>query len=275
MGPISSTVPRRRRALPVPGSGSKPSIIKAALSPAQSSARQLAAADQKLARQRDDLITLHMPMAKRIARSFAGRGLELEDLTQVAMLELVKVAGRFDASHGAAFAHYAYPCIVGAVKKHFRDNGWGLHVTRRVQELHLQTSRAIPDLTQLLGRTPTVPDLAIHLHLSEKDAREGLHGRLAYKTRSLDQPANGDGDGELGQLLGGLDGRLEAVPDRHALAQCVAGLPARERSILYLRFIDDLTQREIAEQLGISQMHVSRLLSHTLKALRTLLVGQQ
>jgi RNA polymerase sigma-B factor len=259
----------------VPGSGSKPRTIKASLSPAQSSARQLAAADQKLARQRDDLIALHMPMAARIARSFAGRGLELDDLTQVAMLELVKVAGRFDASHGATFAHYAYPCIVGAVKRHFRDNGWSLHITRRMQELHLQTRRAIPDLSQLLGRTPTVPDLAIHLKLSEKDTRDGLHSRLAYKTRSLNLPLGDDDDGELGHLLGGPDSHLEAVPDRHALAQCVAGLPARERSILYLRFIDDLTQREIAEHLGISQMHVSRLLSRSLENVRSRLVGQQ
>jgi RNA polymerase sigma-B factor len=245
------------------------------LSPAQSGTRQLAAVDQKRARQRDDLITLHMPMAVRIARSFAGRGLELDDLTQVAMLELVRVAGRFDAAHGAGFVHYAYPCIVGAVKKHFRDTGWSMRVTRRMQELHLQTSRAIPDVTQLLGRTPTVPDLAIHLQLSEKDTLDGLHGRFAYQTRSLNRPARDDEDGELGQLLGGPDGRLESVPDRHTLAQCVAGLPARDRSILHLRFVDDLTQREIAEQLGISQMHVSRLLSRSLEVLRTLLPSQQ
>jgi RNA polymerase sigma-B factor len=273
MGPISSTVPRRRAAS-VPASGSKPRIAQPPLSPAPASARLLAAADQKLARQRDDLIGLHMPMAARIACSFAGRGLDLDDLTQVAMLELVRVAGRFDATLGVEFVHYAYPCILGAVKRHFRDTGWSMHITRRMQELHLQTSQAIPGLTQLLGRTPTVPDLAIHLNLSEKDTRDGLHSRLAYTTRSLDQPACDGDDGEFGQLLGGLDGRLEAVPDRHALAQYVAGLPERERSILYLRFIDDLTQREIGERLGMSQMHVSRLLSRALKSLRTLLLDQ-
>jgi RNA polymerase sigma-B factor len=215
-----------------------------------------------------------MPMAERISRSFAGRGEDLEDLTQVAMLELVRAAGRFDASRGAEFAQYAYPCILGAVKKHFRDNGWSMHVNRRMQELYLHTNRAIPILTQLLGRTPTVPDLAKHLHLSEKDVRDGLHSRLAYHPRSLDQPAAADEEGELGQLLGGLDRRLEAVPDRHVLAHCAGTLPERERSILYLRFIDDLTQREIAEQLGISQMHVSRLLNRALKSLRTLLLDQ-
>jgi RNA polymerase sigma-B factor len=274
MGPTSSIV-QRRRAAPVPGSGSTSRIVRPSRSATHSRTRQLAAADQKLARQRDDLITLHMPMAARIARSFAGRGQDLDDLTQVAMLELVRVAGRFDPTHGTAFAHYAFPCIVGAVKKHFRDNGWSMHVTRRMQELHLQTSRAIPDLTQLLGRTPTVPDLAIHLRLSEEDTRDGLHTRYAYRTRSLEQPAGDGEDGELGQLLGGPDGLLESVPDRHALAQCMAGLPQRERSILYLRFVDDLTQREIAEQLGVSQMHVSRLLIRSLATLRRVLTAQQ
>lgn len=201
-----------------------------------------------------------------------GRGEDLDDLTQAAMLELVRVAGRFDPSHGAPFAQYAFPCIAGAVKRHFRDNGWSMHITRRMQELHLQISQAVPVLTQILRRTPTVADLAKYLQLSEKDTRDGLDSRFAYQTRSLDHPAHEDGEAELISLLGGLDGRLESVPDRHALAQHVGGLPARERSILCLRFIDDLTQREIAEQLGISQMHVSRLLGRSLGQLRELLL---
>lgn len=237
--------------------------------------RLLAAADQTQARLRDTLIALHMPMAQRIARSFAGRGEDLDDLTQVAMLELVKVAGRFDPSHGVSFAQYAFPCIAGAVKRHFRDNGWSMHITRRMQELHMQTSRAIPVLTQLLGRTPTVGDLAVYLRLSEKDTRDCLDSRFAYQTRSLDQPASDDGERELGHLFGGLDSRMESVPDRHALAEYVAGLSTRDRSILSLRFAQDLTQREIAQRLGISQMHVSRLLGRCLKDLRTLLLSQQ
>jgi RNA polymerase sigma-B factor len=274
MGPISSTV-LRRRAASVPGSGSTTRTVKTVAAPTFSGARLLAAADQKQARQRDDLIASRMPMALRIALSFAGRGEDLDDLTQVAMLELVKVAGRFDPSQGVSFGQYAYPCLVGAVKRHFRDNGWSMHITRRMQELHLQTSRAIPVLTQLLGRTPAVPDLAIYLHLSEQDTRDGLHSRFAYRTRSLDEPVGDVEDGELGQLLGGLDRRLEAIPDRQVLAQYVAGLPGRERSILYLRFIDDLTQREIAQRLGISQMHVSRLLARSLQHLRTMILAQQ
>ncbi len=275
MGPISSAVVPRRRAAPVPVAGSTPRTIKASLIPAPRGMRGLAAADSKFARQLDDLIATNMPMAARIAHSYAGRGQELDDLTQVAMLELVQAAGRFDPSHGVSFASYAYPCIVGAVKRYFRDNGWGMHITRRMQELYLQTSRAVPGLTQLLGRTPTVLDLAVHLRLSEKDTRDGLQSRFAYSVRSLDQPAANGQDGELGRLLGGLDGRLETVPERHLLAQHVAGLPTRQRSILHLRFIDDLTQREIAQQLGISQMQVSRLLSHALASLRTGILAQQ
>jgi RNA polymerase sigma-B factor len=154
------------------------------------------------------------------------------------------------------------------------DSGWSLRVTRRIQELSLQTSKAIPVLTQLRGRTPTVSDLALYLHLSEKDTRDGLHGLLAYQTWSLNMPAGDNQDVELGQLLGGLDAHLEAVPDRYALAQYVAGLSARDRAMLYLRFVGDLSQREIGEQLGLSQMHVSRLLSGCSDRSRELMLAQ-
>jgi RNA polymerase sigma-B factor len=235
----------------------------------------LAAADQHQAGQRNDLIVSYMPMAARIAHSFARRGQDPEDLNQVAMLELVGAAGRFDPSRGVAFAHYAYPCIVGAVKRHFRDNSWNMHVTRRMQELQLQTRRAAPGLTQLLGRTPTVPDLAKHLDLSEKDVRDGLQTGLAYKAWSLDQPTTGAGESELSQLLGHLDRRLESVPDRHVMSQYLTRLPDRERSILQLRFVDDMTQQEIAEQVGITQMHVSRLLSRALERLREMVLDKK
>lgn len=215
------------------------------------------------------LIVTHMPMATRIARTFAGRGEDLDDLTQVAMLELVKAVSRFDSTRGVAFAHYAYPCIVGGIKKHFRDNSWSVHVPRRMQELHMQVSRATPGLAQTLGRTPKISDLAAHLRLSEKDARDGFHTRLAYKTLSLSMPAAAGEESELGQMFGSLDEQLESVPDRHSLALHVATLPRRERNILRLRFSFGLTQHEIAERLGISQMHVSRLLAQSIGQLRT------
>jgi RNA polymerase sigma-B factor len=226
------------------------------------------------ANQRAVLVAAHMPMAGRIARGFAGRGEELDDLTQVAMLALVKAAARFDPARGVDFAQYAYPCITGGLKKHFRDNGWSMHITRRMQELHLQTSQAIPGLTQTLGRTPTITDLAVHLHLSEQDVRDGVNSSQAYTTRSLNTPATAGEDTELGQLLGELDARLESVTDRHLLGQHLALLPNREQHILRLRFSHGLCQREIAEKLGISQMHVSRLITRSLAVLRVGILAQ-
>lgn len=218
--------------------------------------------------QRAALVAEYMPMAARIARGFAGRGEELDDLSQVAMLALVKAAARFDPARGVDFAQYAYPCIIGGLKKHFRDNGWSLHLTRRMQELHLQTSQAIPGLTQTLGRTPTITDLAVHLHLSEQDTRDGVNSQLAYTTRSLNAPAIDGEDAELGRFVGELDARLESVTDRHLLGQHMALLPNREHEILRLRFSHGLRQREIAEKLGISQMQVSRLIARSIAALR-------
>jgi RNA polymerase sigma-B factor len=214
-----------------------------------------------------------MPLAVRLARTFAGRGEDLDDLTQVALLELIKAAGRYDPARGVTFVQYAYPCIVGALKKHFRDSGWSMHVSRRAQELHLRTSRAVPLLTQQLGRTPTAADVAEYLDLSDKDAREGLSSGLAYRSLSLNRIDHDGADTELMQRIGAADGRLERVPDRHALAQYIARLPAREREILYLRFVEDLNQREIGERIGLSQMHVSRLLARSMRSLRSMITG--
>ncbi|GIH03590.1 hypothetical protein Rhe02_16570 [Rhizocola hellebori] len=224
--------------------------------------------DMGSAQRRQDLIASHIPMATRVARSFGGRGEDLDDLIQVALLELVKAASKFDPARGVAFAQYAYPCIAGGVKKHFRDNGWSLRVARRTQELHLQTSHAIPALTQLLGRHPTVTDLAAHLHLSEVDAREGVQGGLAYSTRSLNSPVGDSENTEPGLLIGGLDERIESVPDRLLLGVHMAVLPRREQDVLRLRFSADLSQNEIAKRLGISQMQVSRLLARSIDQLR-------
>jgi RNA polymerase sigma-B factor len=267
MGPDGTTLPRQR-AVAVDSASTDVPLALAGSSPAASGTRRLATCDQERAKRRDDLIAAHMALAARIARAFAGRGEELADLTQVSMLELVKAAGRFNPARGVPFDQYAYPCITGALKKHFRDNGWRLQVPRRMQELCLQTASAVPALTQLLGCTPTVADLAVYLEVSEKDIRDGMRSHLAYNTRSLNESV-GDGDrAELGQRLGCLDENIEAMPDRHALRQYIARLPAREQRILWLRFEVGLSQREIAEQLGISQMHVSRMLGRVLELLK-------
>jgi RNA polymerase sigma-B factor len=208
-------------------------------------------------------------LAQRLARTFQGRGEDLDDLSQVAMLGLIKAADRFDPGRGVAFEKFAVPTILGELKKHFRDSAWSLHVTRRMQELHLEISRAQPVLTQKLGRAPTVADLAAFLGLSEAEVTTGLDCGVAYNTRSLNSPVNVDeGATELGELLGEQDEQMESVPDRHALRQHVAELPERHQRILYLRFSCDLTQSQIARRLGISQMHVSRLLAQSLGALR-------
>lgn len=212
-------------------------------------------------------------MAARIARSFAGRGQDLDDLTQVAMLELVRAADRFDPTRAVDFFRYAYPCIVGALKKHFRDNGWSIHVTRRTQELHLLISRATPQLTQTLGRAPTIADLAAHLHLSERDTRDGVTSSLAYRTRSLSSPISDSDNTEVWQTMGGLDPLIEAVPDRHLVGQLLAQLSLSDQRILRLRFAAGLSQQEIADLIGVSQMHVSRTLARAIGLLRTTVVA--
>lgn len=248
---------------------SSQTLKKATSKRALTSAQQLARQDQEKARLRDEAIHTYMPLAQRLARSFHGRGEDVDDLVQVAMLGLIKSVDRFDPSRGVAFSKFAVPTILGELKKHFRDSAWSLHVTRRMQELHLQISRALPMLTQDLGRSPGVTDLAKYLELSEGEVLAGMHCGGAYNTRSLNSPVTvEDGAIELGQLIGEADERLESVPDRHALRQHVAELPPREQRILYLRFFCDLTQSQIAKKLGISQMHVSRLLSQSLNALR-------
>jgi RNA polymerase sigma-B factor len=221
------------------------------------------------ARRREELIATYMPMATRIARGFAGRGQDLDDLTQVAMLELVRAASKFKPALGFGFAQYAHPCIVGGLKKHFRDNGWSLHVTRRLQERHLQTSRILPGLTQQLGHHPTIAELAVHLHLSETDTRAAVHAGRAYNTQSINAPTRDEQGLELAEIVGSLDPRLESAPDRLMLAQYMAVLPHREQRILHLRFFDGLSQQEISERLGVSQMQISRLLTRSIDRLRT------
>ncbi|MEV6970352.1 sigma-70 family RNA polymerase sigma factor [Hamadaea sp. NPDC051192] len=273
MGPTSFGV-QRRQAASAPRFDSIPAVADAAPPKAPLLARRSIVASSKDAPEREDLIASHMPLAMRLARSFAGRGEELDDLSQVAMLELVTAADRYDAARGVPFSQYAQPCILGALKKHFRDRGWNLRVDRRTQELCLLMSRVLPLLTQMLGRHPTISDMAIQLHLPETDIRNGMQGMLAYRTRSLDAPMGGRNDRELGLGLGQLDDDLERVLDQCTLGTQVARLPTRLQAIVRLRFVDDLSQREIADRIGFSQMHVSRLLDRAIDALRTAIVSE-
>ncbi|WP_330186211.1 RNA polymerase sigma factor SigF [Dactylosporangium sp. AC04546] len=225
------------------------------------------------ARVRGRLIELYLPLAEYLARRFRNRGEPQDDLNQVANLGLIKAVDGYDPARGAPFASYAIPMIVGELKRHFRDKGWDVRVPRRLQELRLELGRVTGPLAQALGRSPTVADLAARLGVSEEEVIEGLESGHAYRALSINVPANGEDHGaELADLLGGVDRDLEAVDDRESLRPLIARLPAREQHILAMRFFGNMTQIQIATNLGISQMHVSRLLAHALARLRTELV---
>ncbi|GAA4252361.1 hypothetical protein GCM10022255_048640 [Dactylosporangium darangshiense] len=221
-------------------------------------------------RVRGRLVELYMPLAEYLARRFRNRGEQLDDLVQVANLGLIKSVDGFDPNRGAAFTSYAIPMIVGELKRHFRDKGWDVRVPRRLQELRLQIGKVSGDLAQDLGRSPTVADLATRLGVSEEEVIEGLDCGQAYRALSLDAPV-GDGEGGtngLGDLLGDDDPDMRNVENREALRPLLARLPEREQKIIAMRFHGNLTQSQIAAELGISQMHVSRLLAGALRNLR-------
>jgi len=222
-------------------------------------------------RVRARLIELYLPLAEYLARRFRNRGEQFDDLVQVANLGLIKSVDGYDAGRGAAFTSYAIPMIVGELKRHFRDKGWDVRVPRRLQELRLEITKVSGDLAQDLGRSPTVTDLAARLDVTEEEIIEGLDCGQAYRAMSLDAPVGNDGDtGQtgLGDLLGGVDPDLETVEHRESLRPLLAKLPAREQKIIAMRFFGNLTQSQIAAELGISQMHVSRLLAQALRVLR-------
>ena len=230
---------------------------------------QLPPDDPERARIRATLVELHLPLVEYLARRFRNRGEWLDDLTQVATIGLIKSIDRFDLERGVEFSTYATPTIVGEIKRHFRDKGWAVRVPRRLQELKLSLTKAIGDLAQREGRAPTVSELASHLQMSEEEVLEGLESANAYSTVSLDAPDSGDEDAPaVADSLGMVDEALEGVEYRESLKPLLERLPPREKKILLLRFFGNMTQAQIAAELGISQMHVSRLLARTLAQLR-------
>ena len=230
---------------------------------------ELPPGDPERARIRDACVELHLPLAEHLARRFAHRGEPHDDLVQVANIGLIKAVDRFEVERGLEFSTYATPTIVGEIKRHFRDKTWAVRVPRRLQELRLAMTRASADLSQSLGRSPTVPELAERLGVGEDDVIEALEAGGAYSTVPLDADNDDDSAGpSLGETLGVEEAAFETVENLAALRPLLADLPARERRILVLRFFDSRTQSEIAAELGISQMHVSRLLARTLERLR-------
>ena len=217
---------------------------------------------------RDELVELHLPLVEYLARRFRGRGEPLDDLVQVASLGLLKAIDRFDPARGVEFSTYATPTIVGELKRYFRDKGWAIRVPRQLQEAGLQLAEAVPALAQELGRSPTLTEIGEALGMSEEDVLEAMNAAQAYSLKSLDAPASSsDGTVSIAQI-GAEDEALELFESWASVAPLLKMLPAREREILYLRFVANETQSKIAEKLGISQMHVSRLLAKTLASLR-------
>ncbi|WP_155057424.1 RNA polymerase sigma factor SigF [Streptomyces blattellae] len=212
---------------------------------------------------RDEIVEAWLPMADRLAGRFRSRGESFDDLRQVAALGLVKAVDRYDPARGNAFESYAVPTITGEIKRHFRDHMWTLHVPRRVQDLRNRVRFASQDLAQTAsGQRPTVAQIAEHANMSEEDVLVGLEALESFTALSLDAELHGSEDGySLGDALGSPDPALDTVVDREAVRHRLAALPERERAILYMRFFGDMTQSRIAERLGISQMHVSRLIS--------------
>ncbi|MER7007543.1 SigB/SigF/SigG family RNA polymerase sigma factor [Dactylosporangium sp. NPDC000555] len=218
---------------------------------------------------RDEVIEACLPTARRLARRYGGAGEPLADLVQVAALGLVKAVDGFDPARGIEFGAYATPTIAGEIKRHFRDRTWGVRLPRRLQELRLQVGHARDELTQRLGRSPTVAELAAHLSTGEEDVIEVLGSGDAYRPVSLDTPTHtAEESTTIADTIGGEPSEYNMVEFREALRVLVERLPEREQRILAMRFYGNLTQTEIAERVGLSQMHVSRLLAHALGFLR-------
>jgi RNA polymerase sigma-B factor len=219
---------------------------------------------------REGLVTLHLPLVEHCARRFRNRGEPFEDLVQVGTIGLIKSIDRFDLERGVEFSTYATPTIIGEIKRYFRDKGWAIRVPRRLQELRMQIGAATGDLTQSLGRSPTPRELAEALDCTVEDIVEGIESGNAYSTLSLDATDDGGEDGGVSMLdtIGVDDEGLEHIEIRESIKPLLEALPAREKRILLLRFFKNKTQSEIADEIGVSQMHVSRLLSRTLDQLR-------
>ncbi|HSJ50096.1 MAG TPA: SigB/SigF/SigG family RNA polymerase sigma factor [Actinomycetota bacterium] len=218
-------------------------------------------------RARETLLVRHRPLALYLARRFQGRGESLEDLEQVAAMALLKAIDRLDPKRELKFSTFATITIIGELKRHLRDRGWAIRVPRPIQELAVLVTRCVGTMTQALGRSPTVPEIAEQVGEPPEKVLEALDASRVYTTDSLDTPVGVDDQAPVDRLAEH-DERFDRLDSWQSIAPLLAHLPERERRILYLRFFEERTQSEIADELGISQMHVSRLLSRTLSGLR-------
>ncbi|WP_285690790.1 SigB/SigF/SigG family RNA polymerase sigma factor [Actinoplanes sp. NBRC 103695] len=225
--------------------------------------------DPRRDRLRAEAIEAWVPLARHLAARYHGRGEPADDLLQTATVGLIKAVDRFDPTRGIEFAGFAIPTVLGEIKRHFRDRTWSVRVPRRTQELRMAISNANNALLATLGRSPTVADVAKHLGITEEEVLEGLEGARAYSASSLDAPVTGgDGTVALGDTIGEADHEFELAELRMTLGRVMASLTEREQRILSLRFYGNMTQAEIAARIGLSQMHVSRLIARALEKLR-------
>jgi RNA polymerase sigma-B factor len=219
---------------------------------------------------RDQLVERFLPLARQLARRYQRPNEPLDDLVQVASIGLVKAIDRYDPERGTAFSSYAVPTILGELKRYFRDSGWAVHVPRGMQERVMRLNQAIGKLSRELGHSPSAAELADAMDLPREEVLEAMEAAVAYDAASLDAPRGGDDEAEsYADALGEEDERFELIEYSAAIAPTLKALPERDRLVLHLRFVEDLTQSEIAERIGVSQMHVSRLIRRALTRLRT------
>jgi RNA polymerase sigma-B factor len=220
-------------------------------------------------RLREQLVTGYLPVTRSLARRYAGRGEPLDDLEQVGCIGLMRAIERFDPDRGYHFLAFAVPTITGEIRRHFRDRTWAMRVPRRLKELQGLINTVVAELSAQRGRAPRPSEIAAHLQISTEEVAEALHAAHAYRPNSLDGSRPGAPEGvSVADTVGAPDPRLELFTDTHSLASALAELPERERSIVIMRFYQDMTQTQIAERIGLSQMHISRILAATLSSLR-------
>ncbi|MFZ1412887.1 MAG: sigma-70 family RNA polymerase sigma factor [Micropruina sp.] len=218
-----------------------------------------------------ELVSLHLDLCDGLARRYAARGIDRDDLNQVARMGLLLALRRYRPEEGPSFTAFAVPTICGELKRHFRDHGWMVRPPRRIQELHAHTRTRRAELEQELGRSATADDIAVELDVEARQVQESDSVASSFRPLSLEAPVSASGDLVLGDLLASDDADLEQLPDLLTLRSSVQQLTERQRTVLHLRFVEDFTQSQIADELGISQMQVSRILRATLSQLRTLM----
>jgi RNA polymerase sigma-B factor len=232
---------------------------------------QMPAESHEYARQRERIVERCLPLADHVARHFGRRGESLEDLTQVARVGLMNAINRFDASKGPSFIGFAIPTMMGEVRRYFRDFSWGMRVPRRLRELHVQISGATGELAQRLGRAPTASELSRELGVSREEIVECLVAGEAYQLDSLDAPIGSSDSGKgrfIADEVGSVDPEIDGIANRESMRVLVEALPQRERDVLFMRFFESMTQSQIAQRMGCSQMQISRILANTLQNLR-------